>query len=236
MRQRLILPVVAAAAAFLAGCSEKPPPPSGAASAPLPAAADVKPPVRDAGKNLIDPADPLFQKPAPDVYRVRFTTTKGEFDVTVRRAWAPRGADRFYGLARSGFLNDLRFFRVVPDFMAQFGIHGDPKVSERWTRATILDDPVKQGNTRGRISFAMSGPNSRTTQLFINFVDNAAKLDGQGFAAFGEVTEGMETVDAINAEYRESPDQGQIQRAGNEYLDREFPKLDRIKSARVLEP
>jgi peptidyl-prolyl cis-trans isomerase A (cyclophilin A) len=159
--------------------------------------------------------------------------------VEVTRSLAPNGADRFYNLFRAGYFTDVQFFRVVPGFMCQFGIHGDPKVAAAWRAAQIPDDPVKGSNTRGAITFATAGPNTRTTQLFINFVDNKS-LDGMGFSPFGKVTEGMDVVDKIYSGYGEGaprgagPDQGRIQREGNSYLQKDFPKLDYIKSAAIV--
>lgn len=176
---------------------------------------------------------------APDNFKAVFDTTKGKFTVEVTRSLAPNGADRFYNLAKSGFFTDIAFFRVIPGFMCQFGIHGDPNISSQWRGADIQDDPVKGSNTRGTITFATAGPNTRTTQLFINFADNAG-LDAQGFAPFGKVTEGMDVVDKINSEYGEGapsgngPDQGRIQAEGNAYLKKDFPHLDYIKSVTVV--
>lgn len=176
---------------------------------------------------------------APDSFKAVFNTTKGKFTIEVTRSLAPNGADRFYNLAKSGFFNDIAFFRVIPGFMCQFGIHGDPAISAKWRDANIPDDPVKGSNTRGAITFATAGPNTRTTQLFINFADNTG-LDGQGFAPFGKVTDGMDVVDKINGEYGEGapsgngPDQGRIQMEGNAYLKKDFPKLDYIKSVTVI--
>jgi peptidyl-prolyl cis-trans isomerase A (cyclophilin A) len=171
---------------------------------------------------------------APDTFKVRLDTTKGPVTIEVTRSMAPNGADRFYNLARSGYFKDIAFFRVVPGFMVQFGINGDPKISEPWREANITDDPVKGSNTRGTLTFAQtSQPNSRSTQLFINFGNNTF-LDGQRFAPFGKVTEGMDVVDKINSEYGESPNQGAIQTEGNAYLKKSFPNLDYIKSATIL--
>lgn len=176
---------------------------------------------------------------APESFKVKFDTTKGSFTVEVTRSLAPNGADRFYNLVRSGYFKDLAFFRVISGFMCQFGIHGDPKVSVVWRGAQIQDDLVKASNTRGAITFATAGPNTRTTQLFINFGNNA-NLDGMGFSPFGKVTEGMDVVDKINSEYGEGaprgrgPDQGRIQMEGNAYLKKSFPNLDYIKSAAIL--
>jgi peptidyl-prolyl cis-trans isomerase A (cyclophilin A) len=176
---------------------------------------------------------------APDTFKAQFETTKGKFTIEVTRSLSPNGADRFYNLVRSGYFKDIAFFRVIPGFMCQFGINGDPRVSAAWRPATIQDEPVKSGNTRGAITFAKGGPNSRTTQLFINFGDNS-RLDSMGFPSFGKVVEGMDVVDKINGEYGEGapggrgPDQQRIQMEGNAYLKREFPDLDYIKSATLL--
>jgi peptidyl-prolyl cis-trans isomerase A (cyclophilin A) len=185
---------------------------------------------------LSDPA--TLTEMAPATYKVRFDTSKGAFVVQVNRDWAPNGADRFYNLVKNGFYDDTRFFRVISDFMVQFGINGDPKLSPTWRAARIPDDPVKQSNKRGNITFATSGPNSRTTQLFINFKDNAG-LDGQGFAPFGQVVSGMHVVDKLHAGYGEGapsgrgPEQGRIQGEGNAYLKKDFPQLDFIRKASI---
>jgi peptidyl-prolyl cis-trans isomerase A (cyclophilin A) len=171
---------------------------------------------------------------APELFKAQFETTKGKFTVEVTRSLAPNGADRFYNLVRSGYFKEIAFFRVVPGFMVQFGIHGDPAVSAKWRVANINDDPVKTSNKRGSITFATAGPNTRTTQLFVNFADNAF-LDGQGFSPFGKVVEGMDIVDKINSESGERPNQGSIQTQGNTYLKASFPNLDYIKSARIVE-
>jgi peptidyl-prolyl cis-trans isomerase A (cyclophilin A) len=184
-----------------------------------------------------DPAK-LTEK-APDDFKAQFDTTKGKFTVEVTRSLSPNGADRFYNLVHSGYFSDIAFFRVIPGFMCQFGIHGDPDVSAKWRDANISDDPVKGSNTRGTITFATAGPGTRTTQLFINFGDNTG-LDGQGFSPFGKVTDGMDVVDKINSEYGEGapngrgPDQGRVQMEGNAYLKKDFPNLDYIKSAIIV--
>jgi peptidyl-prolyl cis-trans isomerase A (cyclophilin A) len=176
---------------------------------------------------------------APATYRVRFETTKGTFVVEVHRDWAPRGADRFYNLVRAGYFDDVAFFRVIDNFMVQFGINGDPQVNTVWREARMPDDLVKQSNTRGMITFATAGPESRTTQVFINFKDNSF-LDGQGFSPFGKVVQGMAVVDSLYSGYGEGaprgrgPDQGRAQGQGNAYLKRSFPKLDFVKTARVV--
>ncbi|MBK9138847.1 MAG: peptidylprolyl isomerase [Verrucomicrobia bacterium] len=185
----------------------------------------------------MDPAK-LTEK-APETYRVQFDTTKGKFTVEVTRSLSPNGADRFYNLVRAGYFTDIAFFRVISGFMCQFGIHGDPKVAAKWRGAPIPDDPVKGSNKRGTLTYAMAGPNTRTTQFFINFADNT-RLDTMGFSQFGKVVEGMDVVDKINAEYGEGaprgrgPDQSRIQMEGNAYLKKEFPNLDYIKSVTLL--
>ena len=176
---------------------------------------------------------------APDTFKAQFDTTKGKITIEVTRSLSPNGADRFYNLVRSGFFKDVAFFRVISGFMGQFGIHGDPKVSAAWRGANINDDPVVGSNTRGMVSFATAGPNTRTTQMFINLANNA-RLDESGFSPFGKVTEGMDVVEKINAEYGEGapngrgPSQGRIQQEGNVYLKKDFPNLDYIKSATIL--
>jgi peptidyl-prolyl cis-trans isomerase A (cyclophilin A) len=172
---------------------------------------------------------------APDKYKVKFETTCGDFVVEVHREWAPVGADRFHDLVSKGFYDECGFFRVVPGFMVQFGINGEPTTQQKWREATIKDDKVIKSNTRGFITFATSGPNSRTSQVFINYGDNS-RLDDMGFAPFGEVVEGMDVVDRINPQYRERPQQGEIQTHGNAYLKEKFPKLDFIKTATIVEP
>ena len=171
---------------------------------------------------------------APDSFRVAFETTRGNFAVDVVRAWSPRGADRFHELVNAGYFTDIAFIRVLPGFVAQFGMHGDPAVNRRW-EAPILDDPVVQSNKRGTIVFATSGPNTRGNQFFINYSDNA-RLDGMGFSPFGRVVEGMGVVDSIYSGYGETPDQSRVGAEGNAYLKREFPRLDYIKSARIVGP
>jgi peptidyl-prolyl cis-trans isomerase A (cyclophilin A) len=190
-----------------------------------------------AAPDFTDPAK-LTAK-APETFKVQFDTTKGKFTIEVTRSLSPNGADRFYNLVRSGYFKDVAFFRVIPGFMCQFGIHGDPAVSAKWREANIADDPVKGSNTRGTISFATAGPNTRTTQLFINFGNNV-NLDGMGFSPFGKVTAGMDVVNKINGEYGEGapggggPNQGRVQMEGNAYLKKDFQNLDYIKSATIL--
>ena len=177
--------------------------------------------------------------PAPEKYRVKFETSQGEFIVEVTRAWAPLGADRFYTLTKHRFYDGCRFFRVLEGFMAQCGINGDPRVTSEWKDARFEDDRVRESNQRGYVTFATSGPHSRTTQFFINYKDNSV-LDRQGFAPIGRVVEGMNVVDNLFGGYGESPPRGQgpnqerIQKEGNAYLKKEFPKLDYIKKATIL--
>jgi peptidyl-prolyl cis-trans isomerase A (cyclophilin A) len=184
---------------------------------------------------LLTPAG-LSEK-APDLYRAKFETSAGDFVIEVHRDWAPLGADRFYNLVKNGWYDDVRFFRVLSGFMAQFGMNGDPALQAKLGRATFPDDPVKQSNKRGFVTFAKSSaPNSRSTQVFINFVDNAA-LDKDGFAPFGQVVSGMEVVDKLHSGYgrQNVPDQGKITAQGNVYLNAEYPRLDYVKRA-TIEP
>ena len=170
---------------------------------------------------------------APATFKANLDTTKGMIVIEVHRDWAPLGADRFYNLVKNGFYDEVRFFRVIPNFMAQFGMNGTPAIQKNWSNATMKDDPVKQGNKRGFVSYGKTGaPNSRTTQLFINFRDNT-NLDPQGFAAFGEVVSGMNFVDQIFSGYGDEPDQSLITAQGNAYLMKQFPKLDYIKTATI---
>ena len=177
----------------------------------------------------------------PTVFRARFETSEGDFVIEVQREWAPLGAERFYGLVRDGYYDGVRFFRVIPGFMAQFGIHGDPRVSALWRDRRIPDDSVRQRNTRGMISFATAGPNTRTTQVFINYRDNS-RLDAMGFAPFGRVVEGMDVVDRLYGGYGEGapdgrgPNQSRVQAEGNAYLERDFPELDHVKRAAIVAP
>ena len=189
---------------------------------------------------LMEPASAEMNEPAPPVFRVRFETSKGDFVVEVHRAWAPRGADRFYNLVRHGFYDDQRFFRVRAGYIAQFGLSGDPAVTSAWKHATIPDDPVLRGNTRGSLAYAMTGPNTRSTQVYVNLTDNS-HLDAQGFAPFGEVVSGIDVIDRLYAGYGESAGggmrggkQGRIEAGGNAYLMREFPRLDYIRRAVLL--
>ena len=188
--------------------------------------------------NFHNPVDPGFTQQAPDSFRARFATTKGDFVIVVHRVCAPRGADRLYNLVRSGFYDGVRFFRVIPGFMAQFGIHGDTAVTGAWRQRVIPDDPVRRSNQRGMVTFATAGPGTRTTQLFINYRDNN-RLDASGFAPVGEVVQGMDVVDKLYGDYGEGapqgrgPDQYRMNLEGERYLARQFPRLDKIKQATI---
>jgi peptidyl-prolyl cis-trans isomerase A (cyclophilin A) len=180
-----------------------------------------------------------FKEQAPAMYRAKFTTSKGDFVIEVQRDWAPQGADRFFNLVKNGYFNDARFFRVIKGFMVQWGIHGQGEVNAVWRNANIPDDPVKQSNKRGFITFATAGPNTRTSQVFINYADNR-QLDGMGFAPFGKVASGMDVVDGLFGDYGEGapqgrgPNQGMMQTEGNAYLARDFPKLDYVVEASIV--
>ena len=181
---------------------------------------------------LLDPSKATEK--APDTFKAKFTTSRGDFVIQVHRDWSPNAADRFYNLVKLGFYDDTRFFRAIDGFMVQFGLSGDPAVNAKWQTADIPDDAVKQSNKRGFVTFAQtSAPNSRSTQVFINYGDNA-RLDGMRFAPFGEVTKGMELVDAFYKGYGESPNQGLIVSQGNTYLDKAFPKLDAVRKAEII--
>jgi cyclophilin family peptidyl-prolyl cis-trans isomerase len=186
---------------------------------------------------------PAHSQPArvPDVFQVRFETSQGPFVVEAHREWAPHGVDRFHELVTSGYFDDSRFFRVVPGFIAQFGVAGDPKVMAAWKDRTIPDDPVRQSNARGTIAYAMTGPNTRATQLYINLADNS-RLDAQGFAPLGRVTSGMDVVDRLYSGYGEGSGggmrggkQGEMLKGGNAWLDANFPKLDHLLRARIID-
>ena len=183
---------------------------------------------------LLHPA--VLRAKAPASFEAKFTTTKGTFVVTVHRSWAPRGADRFFNLVRARFYDGNEFFRVVKGFVVQFGISGFPAVSKAWQSANIADDPMRASNTVGTITYADAGPNTRTTQVFVNLGNNAANLDGQGFAPFGKVTTGMAVVRKLYGGYddRLANLQGQIASQGNSFLKKHFPKLDSVIRARIV--
>ena len=185
-----------------------------------------------AQSKLSDPS--ALTETAPELFRARFETSKGPFVIEVHRAWAPIGTDRFYNLVKNGFYDGTRFFRVRPGFMAQFGINGNPQIQSAWQRAFLRDDPVTQKNVRGFVSFTTEGrPQSRFTQIFINYADNS-HLDADGFAPFGQVVDGMETVEKLFSPSDPQPDQRRVLREGNEYLQAEFPKLDFVKKATIV--
>jgi peptidyl-prolyl cis-trans isomerase A (cyclophilin A) len=183
---------------------------------------------------LLRPA--TLKTKSPQLFTVVFKTTKGEFVVDVHRTWAPLAAQRFYNLVKAHFFDGVEFFRVVPKFVVQFGISPYPQVSKAWQNATIPDDPVTVHNTRGAVTFASAGPNSRTTQIFINLGDNS-NLDNTGFAPFGAVVSGIDVVDKLYSGYADSPTskQTEMEAQGNAYLQKNYPKLDSIKTARVTQ-
>ena len=218
----------------------------GAEKKPQPPAETPKAPQAKPQEKTMPPSpNPALSKPelatekAPAKFKVKMSTTKGDFVIEVTRDWAPNGADRFYNLVKIGYFTDVAFFRVIEGFMAQFGIHGDPAISAKWRSANITDDPVRESNQKGYLSFATAGPNTRTTQLFINLVNNK-RLDGMGFSPIGKVVEGMDIVETLFSEYGEGapsgrgPDQGRVQKQGNTYLKASFPNLDYIKSATIV--
>lgn len=237
-----------------AGCGESsdgepssgPPPPA------EPSPREASPPAEAPGETadpgpartaspLMNPASSEMNMMAPATFRARFTTSTGEFVIEAHRQWSPHGVDRFFNLVRNGFYDGARFFRVLEGFMAQWGINGDPSIQRHWRASNIADDPVVEGNTRGRVTFAKGGaPNSRSTQLFINYGDNT-RLDNAGFSAIGEVVAGMDVVERLHAGYGEGPpdgtgpDQGQIQAQGNRYLEASFPDLDFIERAEIID-
>jgi peptidyl-prolyl cis-trans isomerase A (cyclophilin A) len=196
------------------------------------AAVGLLQPAAAQSQELTDPSQ--FAETAPEVYRARFETTKGPFVVEVHRDWAPLAADRFYNLVKNGFYDGTRFFRVRPGFMAQFGLHGDPSVQRAWQFAPLKDDPVRQSNARGFVTFTTENrPQSRFTQVFINYGDNSY-LDKDGFAPFGQVVSGMDVVDRLYSPPADKqPDQRRILREGNEYLQAEFPQLDVVTRAMI---
>lgn len=253
VRQSLSVAALLLLVVFAAACggddpapAEEPAPAAEAETAPAPAdpddatapaPAEEPAPAEDVNL-LLDPEHPDNNRTAPANFRARFRTTEGDFVVEVHRDWAPLGADRFYNLVNAGYFDDVYFFRVMDGFVAQFGINGDPDVSAAWSWAEMRDDPVVESNRRGTIVYATGGPDTRTTQVFINLVDNL-NLDGMGFAPFGEVVEGMDVVDNLYSGYGDGPPrgigphQGRIEDRGNEYLRSEYPELDRVIRARI---
>lgn len=223
---------------LFSACSSEPTETAAPKQEPAASQPSTAPAEETANSALFDPT--RADEKAPATYNVKFETTKGDVLIKVTRSWAPNGADRFYNLVKIGYFDDTAFFRVLPGFMAQFGISGNPEVNRIWKNSQVPDDPVKESNRRGYLTFATAGPDTRTTQLFINFADNS-RLDGQGFAPIGRVVEGMEVVDSIYSGYGEGAPQGKgpkqefIQAGGNEYLKKFFPKVDYIKKASVVE-
>ena len=216
MRRMLMGMVLLAVAA---GCGKK----SGGGAAP---------PTAGGPGALLNPAAAALTAQAPATYRARFRTSAGDFTIEVTRAWAPLGADRLYNLIKNGFYDGDRFFRVLPGFVVQFGLNGSPAVSAAWRHASITDDPVTQHNLTGTVVFATAGPNTRTTQLFINYADNL-RLDQMGFAPVGRVVDGMDVVQKIYSGYGQTPNQDLIETQGNAYLSQSFPQLDSIKTATI---
>ncbi|MBK9169185.1 MAG: peptidylprolyl isomerase [Bryobacterales bacterium] len=257
LTKRSAVAFIAAACLFAWGCSRQPdaakeaaaeraavePPPAEPPKEPEPAKpepAKVEPPKPEPPKAKPEPPKPArnlrnpsaLRDKAPEEFTARFDTSKGAFAIKVHRAWAPIGADRFYNLVKNGFYDENRFFRIVPNFIVQFGLPADPQVARLWQNARIQDDPVTQSNRTGYVTFATAGPGTRTTQLFINLKDNAF-LDGQGFSPFGEVSEGMSVVQSLFSGYGERPDQGMISMQGNAYLQAQFPNLDYVKTVTI---
>ena len=245
MRKHLTLTIAAAACALLIGCSssneskkteERQAPPAAAApEAPKPAEAPATAPSEPAKPEAPTPASGALPAKAPSVYKVNMDTSKGMVAMECHKAWSPKGADHFYDLVKIHFYDDARFFRVIRGFMAQFGMNGTPATNAVWANANILDDPpAGQHNTRGMVSYGKTDmPNSRSTQLFINYADNS-RLDGMGFTPVCMVTSGMEAVDRIYFGYGDAPDQGLIGAQGNTYLNSQFPRLDYIKKATIV--
>jgi cyclophilin family peptidyl-prolyl cis-trans isomerase len=198
--------------------------------------------MRGQAQPLRDPSNKRWTQTAPETYRVKVDTTKGSFTLEVNRALAPLGADRFYHLVEAGFYDDSRFYRVIAGRFAQFGIAGNPQIAQIWRSESFPDDPVRARNIRGTFAFAMTGPNARTTQIYINVADQP-RQDADGFAPFGKVVEGMDVVDNLYSGYGETSGggmrggkQGKLFEEGNAYLDREFPLLDKLQRARLTAP
>lgn len=209
----------------------------------------TKAPATAAPASKMPPATPALLNPAslkakaPDLYRVKFVTTHGDFVVEVHRDWAPLGADRLYNLVKAKFFTDQVFYRYSPNFIVQFGVSANPAITKAWANAKIKDDPVKESNKKGTLTFAMGGPNTRSTDFFINLKDNGGALDSQGFSPLGTVTEGMDVVEGLYSGYGEmaemggrGPSQSKLMDQGKPYTDKDFPKLDMIKSATVIFP
>jgi len=232
MNRRLSTVAVLLPAFLVGGCGSEPK----EEAAPPQETAQAEQAALDAASPLLTPRE--LTDTAPQTYRVRFETSVGTLVVQVNRAWSPNGADRFYNLVKNGYYDDTRFYRVVDGFMAQFGLKGDPRIDQAWRDVTFPDDPFTESNKRGRITFAHAGPNTRTTQVFFNFKDNA-HLDASGFTPFGEVVEGLDVMDKIYSGYGElppagkGPDYAKAWVQGNTYLDQNFPEMTRIVSAKL---
>ena len=235
MRNKLCLALLVCAF----GCDKKETPPPVPQTAETPAAAPAPAaPAAAVNPKLLSPE--TFSEKAPESYKAAFSTTKGDFVIEVTRSWSPNGADRFYNLVKNGFYDEVAFFRVVKGFMAQFGIHGRPEVNAKWFRANIADDqPTGHSNMPGTVTFATSGPGGRSTHIFINYGNNS-QLDGPQFTPIGKLVSGMEVVESLYAGYGDGPpygngvEQGRFNMEGNAYLQAEFPKLDYIKSAKLV--
>ena len=223
-------------------------PATGTATPAAPAAKSAAAPAKTAAPPavspvLLKPSSPSLKAKAPELFRVKFATTHGDFVVEVHRDWAPIGADRFYNLVKAGFFKDNAFYRYSPGFIVQFGVHGNPAVTAAWANAKIKDDPFKESNKKATLTFATSGPNSRTTDFFINLKDNAP-LNTMGFTPIGTVTEGMDIVEGLYSGYGEMKEmnnpggvsQSELMSKGKPYLDKNFPKLDSIKTATIIFP
>lgn len=237
----LVFVCSALAAPGLAVAQDKP-----ASSSQSSSSTAAKPPVHHAATAhpgtdpaLFHPA--LMKAKAPDEFEVKFTTTKGDFVIKCTRAWAPNGADRFYNMVKHGYFTGVSFYRVVPNFIVQFGVSPNPKITAAFNSASIKDDPVKQHNTAGTVTYAMGGPNTRSNQLFINYADNSGSLDASGFAPIGEVTSGMDVVKSFFSGYGEisdlggsGPSQTRAMEGGKAYLDKNYPNLDSIKSTTII--
>jgi peptidyl-prolyl cis-trans isomerase A (cyclophilin A) len=232
MRKQLYTILTTAVCLVAWGCSSPSPrkEPSEVSKQEAPAAAPAPAPAPPPEPASLPPA-PKNAK-APEVFKVNFETSKGSVVVELHRDWAPIGVAHLYNLVRAGYFTDARFFRVVPNFVVQFGLAANPAMTARYLNDNLKDDPVTHHNARGTVVYATAGPNTRTTQLFINLADNTQSLDGQGFAPLGTVVTGLDVVDRLNAEYHETPDQGAITSRGNAYLA-QFPRLDFIKTATV---
>jgi len=228
---KALIVLLSTGAALLA---QTPPPAKSAAPAAKSAAPATKTAAAPVSNPLLHPEN--LKAKAPDDFKVKFTTTHGDFVVQVHRNWSPLGADRFYNLVKNRYFTNVSFFRFVPGFIVQFGMAPDPKIGAVWENATVKDDPMLPTvhNTKGTLVFATSGPNTRTTQLFVNLNDNTRSLDSQHFSPFGEVIEGYDIASTVYSGYGESPQQGKITAEGKAYLDKNFPRMDSIKSAVIM--